>query len=139
MDQTEEIDARAEALRADPESFAAMDALWRSVYALRMWCFIARGPDDAPTPFVGGLESGPMVFAFTTGERARAGALHAGLSDEDASRVLKVPMPAALEWIAAMGSSGVAGVVFDLPRFGYSAPLQNLLPMRDFMAANPPA
>lgn len=138
-DQVAAIDAAAEALRNAPDSFAAMDGLWRAVYALPSWAFIARGTDDAPTPFVGELDAGPMVFAFTTLGRAREGALSAGLDDDDASKVLSVPLPGAIEWLASFAESGVRGVVFDLPRFGYFAPLQNLVPMRDHMAATPPA
>jgi len=133
-----EIDAAATALRAaGPGDFAAMDALWRAVYRLPRWAFIARGTDDAPSPFVGDLESGPMLLAFTTIARAHDGALSAGLDEEAASRVLTVPMPDAIEWSASFADSGVRGIVFDLPGFGYFAPLENLVPMRDYMAANP--
>lgn len=142
MDPTDDtiagIDAAAEALRATPDSFAAMDRLWRAVYGLSHWAFVARGTDEAPTPFVGELAAGPMVFAFTTVGRAHDGALSAGLDEEAASRVLAVPLPGAIEWLASFADSGVRGVVFDLPRFGYFAPLQNLVPMREHMAANPP-
>jgi hypothetical protein len=138
-DQVAAIDAAAEALRNAPDSFEAMDGLWRAVYALPSWAFIARGTDDAPTPFVGELDAGPMVFAFTTLGRAREGALSAGLDEDAASKVLSVPLPGAIEWLAALAESGVRGVVFDLPRFGYFAPLQNLVPMRDHLASTPPA
>lgn len=133
------IDALSDTARSQPESFAAMDALWRAVYALPHWSFIARGPDDAPSPFIGQLANGPMVFAFTTRQRAHDGALAAGLDEEAASRVLSVPLPGAVEWLAAFAQQGVVGVVFDMPARGYMAPLQNLLPMQSHIANTPPA
>ncbi len=134
-----EIDRRAAALKEQSESFAAMDALWRAIYGLDRWIFIARGTDDQPGPYVGELPQGPMILAFTTGERARNAALGMGLSEDEASRLLAVPLPSAIEWAATFSSVGVVGIAFDLPAAGYFAPLGNLVPMRDYMAANPPA
>ncbi|MDU0366816.1 hypothetical protein RWH45_06285 [Microbacterium sp. KSW4-17] len=133
------LDALSDAARAQPTSFAAMDALWRAVYALPHWSFIARGPDDAPSPFIGQLANGPMVFAFTTRQRAHDGALANGLDEEAASRVLSVPLPGAVEWLAGFAQQGVVGVVFDMPAQGYTAPLQNFLPMQAHIASAPPA
>ncbi|WP_368496995.1 hypothetical protein [Herbiconiux sp. A18JL235] len=138
-EQVAEIDRRAAALKEQPESFAAMDALWRAVYALDRWIFIARGTDDQPGPYAGELPQGPMLFAFTTGERARSAALGMGLSEDEVSRLLAVPLPAAIEWAATFASVGVKGIAFDIPTAGYFAPLTNLVPMRDYMAAHPPA
>lgn len=133
-----EIDRRAALVRAEPESFAAMDGLWRAVFGLERWIFIARGSDEAPSPFAAELDRGPVVFAFTTAERARVGGLVNGLSEEDSTRLLAVPLPAAIEWVASLSAVGVSGITFDVPEAGYYAPLENLLRMRDFMAANPP-
>jgi hypothetical protein len=138
-EEVAEIDRRAAVLRAEPESFAAMDALWRAVYGLERWIFIARGTDEAPGPYAGVLEQGPMLFAFTTGERARSAALAAGLSEDEASRLLAVPLPAAIEWAASFSAVGVQGIAFDVPAAGYFAPLTNLVPMRDFMSSTPPS
>ncbi|WP_298870247.1 hypothetical protein [uncultured Microbacterium sp.] len=133
------LDALSDAARAQPDSFAAMDALWRAVFALPHWSFIARGPDDAPSPFIGQLPNGPMVFAFTTRQRAHDGALANGLDEEAASRVLSVPLPGAVAWLAEFAQQGVTGVVFDLPGQGYTAPLRNLIPMQTHIASTPPA
>ena len=138
-EEVAEVDRRAAALRDQPESFAAMDALWRSVYALERWIFIARGTDEAPSPYAGELPQGPMLFAFTTAERAHSCALAQGLTEEEASKLLAVPLPSAIEWAASFSSVGIHGITFDMPAYGYFAPLTNLLPMRDFMAQNPPA
>ncbi|MCS5714558.1 hypothetical protein NVV95_08330 [Herbiconiux sp. CPCC 205716] len=137
-EQVGEIDRRAAALRDQPDSFAAMDALWRAVYSLDRWIFIARGTDEQPGPYAGELAQGPMLFAFTTGDRARAAGLGAGLSDDEASRLLAMPLPSAIEWAASFAAVGVKGIAFDLPTHGYFAPLSNLIPMRDHMATTPP-
>jgi hypothetical protein len=138
-EEVADIDRRAAALKEEPESFAAMDALWRAVYSLDRWIFIARGTDDQPAPYAGELPQGPMLFAFTTGERARTAALGMGLSEDEASKLLAVPLPAAIEWVASFSSVGVKGITFDFPAAGYFAPLENLVPMRDYMATHPPA
>ncbi|WP_378144353.1 hypothetical protein ACFJGV_12860 [Cnuibacter sp. UC19_7] len=134
-----DIDRKAARLRAEPESFAAMDGLWRAVYGLERWIFLARGTEEAPKPYAGELSPGPMLFAFTTPDRAREGGRSVGLSDEESSLLLAVPLPGAIEWAASFGQAGIAGIAFDIPSAGYYAPLGNLLPMRDHMAANPPA
>ncbi|WP_066043834.1 hypothetical protein [Herbiconiux solani] len=138
-EEVAEIDRRAALLRAEPESFAAMDNLWRAVYGLEHWIFIARGTLEQPAPYAGQLPQGPMLFAFTTAERAKSAALGAGLSDEEASTLLAIPLPSAIEWAATFAAVGVKGIAFDLPEAGYFAPLENLVPMRDYMASNPPA
>ena len=138
-EEVAEIDRRAAVLRAEPESFAAMDNLWRAVYGLEHWIFSARGTLEQPAPYAGQLPQGPMLFAFTTAERAKSAALGAGLSDEEASTLLAIPLPSAIEWAATFAAVGVKGIAFDLPEAGHFAPLENLVPMRDYMASNPPA
>ncbi|MFB2554880.1 hypothetical protein [Herbiconiux liangxiaofengii] len=138
-DEIAEIDRRAALLREQPDSFAAMDNLWRAIYSLERWIFIARGTLDQPAPYAGELPQGPMLFAFTTGERAKTAALGAGLSEEEASMLLAIPLPSAIEWAASFSAVGVKGIAFDLPAAGFFAPLENLVPMRDYMASNPPA
>lgn len=133
-----EIDRLAAASQAAPGDRSAMDALWRAVYALDSWIFIARGEDDAPQPFIAEFGPGPLLMAFTTPERAKEGALNVGRDAAFAERLLSVPLPAAIDWAAGFAPHGVAGILFDLPSQGYFAPLQNLIPMRDWMAANPP-
>jgi hypothetical protein len=85
-EQVAEIDRRAAALKAQPESRRA-----------------------------GELPQGSMLFAFTTGERVKSAALGMGLSEEEASWLLAVPLPSAIEWAASFSSVGVKGVVFDYP------------------------
>lgn len=133
-----EIDRLADAYRAAPEDRATMDALWRAVYALDSWIFIARGELDAPQPFIAEFEPGPLLLAFTTPERAKEGAIAVGRDEAFAENLLSVPLPAAIEWAAQYSPHGVAGILFDVSSQGYFAPLTNLVPMRDWMTANPP-
>lgn len=132
-----EIDRRSERVRDAGDDFSAMDALWRAVYALDRWFFIARGEDDAPTPFAAQLEKGPMIFAGTTPTRVRDAGIASGLSEEDASKILAVPLPSAVDWAGSFAAAGVFGIVFDRTETGYFAPLENLVPMREWMTANP--
>jgi hypothetical protein len=135
----DDIDRKAARLRAEPQSFAAMDGLWRAVYGLDRWIFIARVSQDAPQPFMVEPGDGPLLLAYTTGERAVEGGMKQGLSREEASLLLAIPLPGAIEWAASFAQAGVRAIAFDLPRFGYFAPLGNLLPMRDHIASTPPA
>lgn len=131
------IDGLAAASKDAPGDQAAMAELWRAVLSLERWICIARGADDQPRPFVGGFPEGPMLLVFTTAERARAGAVAAGLPEEEARRLLAVPLPGAIEWAASLAASGVHGLVLDHGITGAYAPLANLVPMRDWFAANP--
>lgn len=133
-----ELDRLTAIHKEDPDDRAAMDALWRAVYALDSWIFIARGELDSPQPFVAEFGPGPLLLAFTTPERAKEGALAVGRDEAFAQNLLSVPLPAAIEWATQYGALGVTGILFDVASQGYFAPLANLVPMRDWMAANPP-
>ncbi len=125
------IDRLAERLRADSSDPAAIAALWGAVLRLDRWYFIARGPAESPSPYVARLKSGPMLFAFTSPERAVVGARNANLTQEEAARQLSVPLPRAVEWAASYASRGVTGIVFDTPAQSYWVPLANLEGLRE--------
>lgn len=134
-----EIDRLVAVSRNAPQDMAAMDAMWRALYALDAWLFLARGELDAPRPWSLSLPEGPMVLAFTTAARAQEAGRAAGFSEEEVAHILAVPMPGAIEWVAGLGSAGLVGVVFDYGVSAAFAPLRNLIPMRDWMAEHPPA
>ncbi|MFC7430406.1 MULTISPECIES: hypothetical protein [unclassified Agrococcus] len=131
------IDGLAAASRDAPGDPAAAAALWRAVLGLDRWICIARGSDDQPTPFLATFTQGPMLLAFTTAERARVGGLSVGLAQEEVGRLLAVPLPAAIEWAASYEQGGVHGLLLDQGTTGAFTPLANLVPMRDWFAANP--
>ncbi|WP_156251060.1 hypothetical protein [Pseudactinotalea terrae] len=131
------IDRRAAALRAAPQDPGAMDGVWRAVYGLEHWLFIARGEPQRPTAYAIVHEQGPLVLAFTTAARARSGGMANGLSEDEAGLIMQVPLPGAIEWAASMAAGGVTGLVVDYGTLDLFAPIANLLPMRDWMAANP--
>lgn len=114
-----------------------MDALWRAIYGLERWLFIARGEPTSPSPFAIAHQQGPLLLAFSTAERARKAALVNGLSEDEAGRILAIPLPGAVEWAASMAGSGLTGFVLDYGTLDAFAPITNLLPMREWIAANP--
>lgn len=125
------IDRLASRLRSDSADPAAIAALWGAVLRLDRWYFIARGPAEAPVPYVAQLRSGSMLFAFTSPERAAIGARNANLDEQEAARQLSVPLPRAVDWAASFGAAGVKGIVFDTPAQSYWVPLANLVGLRD--------
>ena len=120
---------------AEPGHPAAWGPLWQATFGLREWLFIARGAPQSPRPFIGVLEQGPMLFAFTTAERARIGALSLGLSEAESGSVLTVPTPGVVDWVVSLAQNGVFGISFDHPTTGYFTPLANLIGIRDWVAS----
>jgi hypothetical protein len=110
----------------------AQRALWRAVYALPRWLFIARGEDDAPRPYVSADPEGATIQAFSDGMLLREWALAHGLPEDEAGRVIAVPTAGAADWVVSFADHGVQRIMFDGTFF---APLGNLLPIRDDIAA----
>lgn len=130
------IDARAAAWRERLDDVQLQSALWREVFALDYWFFVPRGTPEQPQPLMLTLPEGPAVLAFTSPDRARAAAPERGLPPEVSERVLALPLPSAIESVAGLAQQGVRIVVFDYGLQGYHAPLGNLVPMRDWLAAD---
>lgn len=135
----EAIDAAAADSIAAPEDAAAQQKLWRAVFSLDKWIFIARGTDTEPTPFAGMTESGPSIFAFSTAERAIRAAAGFGIPAEEADRLLAVPLPGASGWVASHAEVGVEAMVFDAGAIGAFTPLQNLAAMAVWFEEHPEA
>lgn len=132
-----ELDAAAEASKLAPADAAVQERLWRAAFALERWLFLARGSDDEPTPFALRTEEGGVIFAFSTADRAHSAALEFGLPEDEASRMLAVPLPGAAAWVASYAESGVEAVVFDAPANGAMAPLTNLAAMAVYISQTP--
>lgn len=133
----EALDEAAAASKASPADAAVQERLWRAAFALDRWLFIARGSDDEPTPFALRSDEGAVIFAFSTADRAHEAALGFGLPEEEASRLLAVPLPSAAAWVASYAEAGVEAMVFDAPRNGAMAPLSNLAAMAVYISQNP--
>ncbi|OYC98655.1 hypothetical protein CI089_03045 [Microbacterium sp. Yaish 1] len=133
----EALDEAAAASKASPTDAAVQERLWRAAFALDRWLFIARGSDDEPTPFALRSDEGAVIFAFSTADRAHEAALGFGLAEEEASRLLAVPLPSAAAWVASYAEAGVEAMVFDAPRNGAMAPLSNLAAMAVYISQNP--
>ncbi len=124
-----ELDRLDEAVKAAPAGdTTAQIALWRQVTGLEHWFFIARGSADQPRPYGVAAEQGPMICLYSSAARANEAARALGLGDPEggAVPVLSVPMPAAIDYVASFGKSGVFGVTLDHPRLGHYIPLANL-------------
>ncbi|MGW5052619.1 hypothetical protein [Actinokineospora sp. NPDC004072] len=132
-----ELDRLDEAVKAAPAGdTSAQIALWRQATALEHWFFIARGSAEQPRPYGVAAPQGPMICLYSSAERARDAARGLGLVDSEDGSVplLAVPMPAAIDYLASFGPSGVAGVVLDHPRLGHWIPLANLGLLKGWMA-----
>ncbi len=112
---------------APPEDTGPQIALWQRVATLPTWFFIARGTVDRPSPYAVAAPQGPMVCLYSSAERADAAGRELGATTEDGSvRLLSVPMPQAIDYVASLGAAGVFGVTLDHPRIGHFIPLANL-------------
>ncbi|MDT3330506.1 hypothetical protein [Microbacterium aquilitoris] len=131
------IDAAAAVSMAAPDDRDAQERLWRAVFALERWIFIARGADEQPSPFAATTEQGPAIFAFSTPERAAEAATGFGIPPEEVDRLLAVPMPDAAGWVASYAEVGVESIVFDAPVTGAMAPLANLAAMAVWIQQHP--
>lgn len=134
-----DLDEAAAASKANPGDAAVQERLWRAAFALERWLFIARGSDDEPTPFALRSDEGAVIFAFSTADRAHEAALGFGLPEEEASRLLAVPLPSAAAWVASYAEAGVEAMVLDAPGNGAMAPLANLAAMAVYISQSPSA
>ncbi|WP_370616973.1 hypothetical protein [Mumia sp. Pv 4-285] len=124
-----ELDRLDEAVKAAPPGdTTAQIALWQQVARLEHWFFIARGSADQPRPYGVAFEHGPMICLYSSAARATEAARVLGLDGADGGSVplFGVPMPAAIDYVASFGGSGVFGVTLDHPQIGHYIPLGNL-------------
>ncbi|MFC3452478.1 hypothetical protein [Amycolatopsis speibonae] len=132
-----ELDRLDEAVEAAPAGdTTAQIALWRHATRLEHWFFIARGPADRPRPYAVASAQGPMICLYSSAGRANEAARALGLAvpEGDAVPLFGVPMPAAIDYLAAFGGSGVVGVTLDHPRIGHHIPLPNLGLLKGWIA-----
>jgi hypothetical protein len=114
----------------------AQSRLWKAVFSLAHWVFIARGELPNVQPMAVLVERTPMLLAFTSAERARESALARGLADsEDAVRLLAVPVGSFVESVPTYLGAGLAGILFNEQQLGFTAPLQNLAAIRAHVTA----
>jgi hypothetical protein len=121
----------AEAKQSQAKARAAMDLLWAHVYSLQEWCFIDRGKQGAPVPFIGTLEGKQYVMGFTDAERAAAFARQHLAQDAAHVPILSIPVTKASDYFSAFATHGIFGIMFNHNSEGFFAPLQNLKPMSE--------
>ncbi|KGN31964.1 hypothetical protein N802_19310 [Knoellia sinensis KCTC 19936] len=134
-DDAPTIDELSNRARAAGDVSAQSD-LWRAMFALDEWYFMASGglPDGGPV--VGIVDGVPSLLAFTTAGRARACGLANGKTEEDANQVLSVPREHFLDMCDQLAHQGVERLVVDQGTLGFFAPLDQLRAMHGFI--NPP-
>lgn len=133
------IDALSDAARDSGGALGAQTALWRAMFGLERWYFVARGTPPEVGPLVGVVDEVPSLLAFTTGARAREFALANGFSEEQASHVLSVPSGGILDMCDQFTEHGVKRIVVDQGTSGFFAPLDQLRPIHGFIEEHPPA
>jgi hypothetical protein len=106
-------------------------AVWQAASRLGLWFFVNRGTPDSPTPYaVQPPGMGPVICIYSCRHRAREAATQLG---QDASVVLPLPTPRAIDYLESLAPHGVAGVVLDKENIGIWSPLGNLSRMREWL------
>ena len=122
---------------------SAIMAFWNAYFRLPRWLMIARGEAENVQPFVVVAGDRPTLLVFSDAAGAQAIGRAAGLPEEDASKILALPMPDAVEWAASFAQHGVQAVQFDAHvDGGIVVPITNLSAMRNDLLgppAGPPA
>ena len=132
------IDALSHAVRESGGALGPQTALWRAMFGLERWFFVARGTMPDVGPLVGTVDDVPSLLAFTTGTRAREFALANGFTQEQAGQVLAVPGDNVLAMCDQFAEHGVRRVVVDQGVLGFFAPIEQLRPIHDFIEQHPP-
>ena len=123
-----------DALVAAAKAGAPPQDLWRAWYSLDAHWLLG-SPSTPGSPFVGEVDGAGWVFLFTDSVRAFDTAPQLlGVTPEEV-RAIKVHMPGAIDWLVSLGASGVTGIRVNQGASGFFAPLTNLVPMREYYAA----
>jgi hypothetical protein len=120
-------------LRAAHGSAARPDilAFWNAYFRLPHWLLIAQGEEGGISPLVVVAGGRPTVLVFSDAEAAKATGIAAGLSEPEASRLIALPLPGAIDLVASFGQHGVLAVQFDAHvDGGIVIPIGNLPQMR---------
>ena len=105
------------------------DKLWRAVFELGDWWFIARGTleENNVRPYCGVVDGKPFIFAFTDGDRCSDYAKTSKLLAEgESTKVMSVPTKGGVGWLLDFAGQGVFGVLFNAGENGFYVPLSNL-------------
>ena len=108
-----------------------MDALWRAVFSLEQWYFIARGNKDKPTPFASVVNGKPFLMGFTSTEGAQVFYARNKLDDGKSHGILSIPSRNTA-YFTSFAQHGVFGILFNDHEKGFYTPLTNIQPMYDY-------
>lgn len=128
MPTVAEIKTMAQAIAgATPESKpAALDALWRAVYAVDLWYFLGRGQDKALRPLVTKIEDRTFVLAFLDADAPPRFAAEQKLAEPGQNvPVLSLPPEGAVLALLPMIQQGVQSILFHVDGESFHSPLAN--------------
>lgn len=145
-DETNEADFDALALKVNgTNAVKDLDNLYRPVFALKEWHFIARGQFPNVRPYIASnpdIANGqPMIRAFTDTDRLYRFARENKLltnelsgKQEDAL-VLSIPTDKIIDYLEQFTSKGVYGIWFnsDTESEGFFVPLKQLRPIKQHL------
>ena len=115
-----------------------MLAFWNAYFRLPRWLLISRGSPQQPSPFVIVADDKPTILVFSDAAGAQEFGVAAGLTEQEASTIMAVPMPAAVDWVSSFVQFGVQLVRFDAHvDGGVVQPLANLPAMRADLLGSP--
>lgn len=108
------------------------DKLWKEVFGLRDWVFIARGDVEKGQihPFAGKIEERAFVMIFTDCKRAHEFALKHDLTvDGEGTPLLQMPVMNAFHYIYELRKGGLFGAIFNNGENGFHASLEHMIPL----------
>jgi len=126
MDSISRIDALAKALMQNPNE-AGLEALWREVFLLPHWYFIARKLDPQVEPYFALIDNKAWLCVFTHPDRLYEFATLQGIVQFPGQEVDVFSMPStkAFAYVLHYLSTDIHGAWFDLPG-GFNIPLDTL-------------
>lgn len=86
---------------------------WRGAFGLERWFFIARGPGDQVTPMAMEVDGSGVMCVFTSPDLARRFGLNSGLPEQEAGKVMAIPVGSAVDYLLQFGADGITALVLD--------------------------
>ena len=104
--------------------------LWKAVMGLPAWYFVGDRAGDEAEPLVAAVENEPHLMAFTDPERAGAFSRYrAAQRGGDATGVLNMDVPDAVEYCRALMPTKIEGVLFNHGAHSFQAGLSSVIDM----------
>jgi hypothetical protein len=133
-----DFDTLVEASR-DATNKVGEQTLWRAVFSLDVWYFVARGEGEDAEPLIGVIQGKPALLIFTEEERAAGFARARNMRRSDvrgsardeasmAGTVLHMDREDAVEYCEQLAGHGVEWALFNSGPYAFQCPM---IEMRD--------